>query len=133
MPKKNLLILSYFKTRNALMFDSIFAFATAIKEAEKYVNMYDSKVSCADDRPLEVGKVLPNYLEKVKLTNKTLHEIKLNFLKKLKISINGLTGLITFKNKKRSEFSLDVLQLKETGLFKVNLIKMSKFSFIINK
>ena len=56
------------------MFDSIFAFATAIKEAEKYVNMYDSKVSCADDRPLEVGKVLPNYLEKVKLTNKTLQK-----------------------------------------------------------
>ena len=64
------------------MFDSIFAFATAIKEAEKYVNMYDSKVSCADDRPLEVGKVLPNYLEKVKLTNKTLQkEKKINFLK----------------------------------------------------
>jgi hypothetical protein len=47
------------------MFDSIFAFATALKEAEKYVNLYDSKVSCAEDRPLEVGKALPSYLEKV--------------------------------------------------------------------
>lgn len=47
------------------MFDSIFAFATALKEAEKYVNLYDSKVSCSEDRPLEVGKALPSYLEKV--------------------------------------------------------------------
>jgi len=37
----------------------------------------------------------------------------------MQVSVNGLTGLISFKNKKRSEFSLDVLQLKETGLFKV--------------
>jgi hypothetical protein len=31
---------------------------------------------------------------------------------------NGLTGSISFQDKQRKEFELDVLQLKETGLFK---------------
>ncbi len=32
--------------------------------------------------------------------------------------MQGLTGLISFQNRERKTFDLDVLQLKETGLFK---------------
>ena len=37
-----------------------------------------------------------------------------------KVTINGLTGYISFENKQRKDFEVDVLQLKETGLFKVS-------------
>ena len=93
-----------FKTRNALMFDAIFAFSAAIKEASKSLNLNEGHVSCVEDRPLEIGSLLPHYIEKT--------------------SVQGLTGLISFQNRERREFSLDVLQLKETGLFKVKLFFM---------
>ena len=81
------------------MFDSIFAFSAAIKEAIKSLNLNEGQVSCVDDRPLQIGSLLPHYVEKV--------------------SVEGLTGQINFQNRERREFTLDVLQLKETGLFKV--------------
>jgi hypothetical protein len=80
------------------MFDAIFAFSTAIKEASKSLNLNEGQVSCVEDRPLQIGSLLPHYVEKV--------------------SVQGLTGQISFQNRERREFSLDVLQLKETGLFK---------------
>lgn len=83
------------------MFDSIFAFATAIKEAEKTLALNQGNVSCLEDKHLTYGSLLTTYVEKV--------------------GVRGLTGLITFQNKQRRDFELDVLQLKENGLFKVNL------------
>jgi len=53
------------KTKNALMFDSIFAFSAAIKEAEKYVNLYDGNVSCPENKHLSYGNTLRTYFENV--------------------------------------------------------------------
>jgi hypothetical protein len=49
-----------------------------------------------------------------------------NLFNKIKISVRGLTGLIKFQNKQRREFDLDVLQLKESGLFKVCFLDVLK-------
>lgn len=47
------------------MFDSIFAFSAAIKEASKSLNLNEGQVSCVEDRPLQIGSLLPHYVEKV--------------------------------------------------------------------
>jgi hypothetical protein len=59
------------------MFDTIFAFSSAIKEAAKSLNLNEGKVSCAEDHPLEIGSLLPHYLDKVII----FFHIKLNILK----------------------------------------------------
>ncbi len=104
------------------MFDSIFAFASAIKEAGKSLNLNEGKVSCAEDHPLEIGSLLTHYVEKVWIVV-DLKSRKTTYFKKKqskkKVSVQGLTGLISFQNRERRDFSLDILQLKETGLFKV--------------
>jgi hypothetical protein len=48
------------------MFDSIFAFANAIKEAEKALNLNEGNVSCINDKPLVYGKTLSTFVEKVR-------------------------------------------------------------------
>jgi hypothetical protein len=85
-------------TRNALIFDSLFSLASAIKEAEKTVNFNDANVSCINEKPLAYGRLMRGFLQDV--------------------SVNGLTGLITFQNNQRKEFELDALQLKESGVIK---------------
>jgi len=113
------------KTKNALMFDSIFAFSAAIKEAEKHVNLYEGNVSCPQNKHLSYGSTLRTFFENVNFYTKNFLTMNRTFLKriffvnKIKISVRGLTGLIKFQNKQRREFDLDVLQLKESGLFKV--------------
>ena len=49
-----------------IMFDSIFAFSAAIKEAAKSLNLNEGQVSCISNRPLEIGSLLPDYVEKVR-------------------------------------------------------------------
>lgn len=103
---KNKLLL---KTKNALLFDSIFAFASAVKEAERALSLSEGNVSCNENKALKFGGQLSSYVERV--------------------SVRGLTGLINFQNKQRRVFELDVLQLKEIGLFKVKIFK----EFLSNK
>ena len=55
------------KTKNALMFDSIFAFSAAIKEAEKNVNLYEGNVSCPQNKHLSYGSTLRTFFENVNL------------------------------------------------------------------
>ncbi|CAF0986150.1 unnamed protein product, partial [Brachionus calyciflorus] len=93
--EKNKILL---KTKNALLFDSIFTIAIAIKEAEQFINLNLGNVSCTNSHSLTFGGKLSSFVERV--------------------SLNGLTGLIKFQNKQRREFELDVLQLKEIGLYK---------------
>lgn len=76
--------------------------ASAIKEAEQAINLVEGNVSCINSKALSYGRKFGTFVERV--------------------SINGLTGLIKFQNKQRREFDLDVLQLKEIGLYKVNSI-----------
>lgn len=85
-------------TRNALIFDSLFSLATVIKEAEKTVNFNDANVSCIKEKSLAYGRLMKGFLQD--------------------IAVNGLTGLITFRNNQRKEFELDALQLKESGVIK---------------
>ncbi len=90
-------------SKNALLFDAVYFISSMIREAEKTektplnINAANS-VSCTANKPLNYGSILNTLTEKTFTT--------------------GLTGLISFQNKKRKEFELDVLQLKESGLFK---------------
>jgi hypothetical protein len=88
------------KTENALLFDSVFALANAIKEAEKSLDFRYGNVSCNDNKALKYGTSIGNYLDKV--------------------SITGLTGYITFDNRKRRDFELEIIQLRESGIIEVS-------------
>jgi hypothetical protein len=57
--------LFYLKTKYALMFDAVYAFATAIREAQRTLSLTSGNVSCADDRPLAVGNSLSTFVERV--------------------------------------------------------------------
>lgn len=98
------------KNRNALLFDSIFTLASAIKDAEKTINLIEGNVSCINSKSLSYGRKFGTFVERV--------------------SVHGLTGLIKFQNKQRREFDLEVLQLKEIGLFKVNLNLFFQLCFL---
>ena len=87
--------------KNALLFDAIFTLSAAIKEAEKSLDLNEGNVSCFERKTLSYGKILSHYVENV--------------------AVNGLTGLITFENRQRKDIELDVMQLKETGLFKCGM------------
>ena len=90
---------TFLTTKNALIFDAIYMMATVINEAEKTLNLREGHgVSCSEHRPFSHGSLLSTFVEKV--------------------AAQGLTGGIRFQDKQRKEFELDVLQLKETGLFK---------------
>ncbi|RNA26254.1 glutamate receptor kainate 2-like isoform X1, partial [Brachionus plicatilis] len=85
-------------TSNALLFDSIFTLASAIREAEQAISLVEGNVSCISSKSLSYGRKFGTFVERV--------------------AVHGLTGLIKFQNKQRREFDLDVLQLKEIGLYK---------------
>lgn len=88
----------FLRTKNALMFDAVYLMSSVIREAERTLNLNEAKLSCMERKSLVNGIMLSTHVEKA--------------------SVSGLTGLISFQNKQRKEFELDVLQLKETGLFK---------------
>ncbi len=91
----------YFKSEYALLFDSVFALSHAIQEAEKHIDFNGDIVSCDDNKSLRYGTALSKYMDRV--------------------TVNGLSGLIKFENRQRKEIDMDVLQLKEVGLVKVNM------------
>ena len=48
------------------MFDTIYAFATAIKSAERSIRgLEGGNVSCPDDKHLEIGSQLSSFVENV--------------------------------------------------------------------
>lgn len=47
------------------MFDTIYSFATAIKETENALKLDGGNVSCTDEKPSVKGAQLSTYVEKV--------------------------------------------------------------------
>ncbi len=48
------------------MFDGVYAFASAIREAQKSLILHTGNVSCSDDKPLLQGSSLSTFVERVK-------------------------------------------------------------------
>ncbi len=76
------------------------ALSNAVKEAEKSLDFRYGNVSCNNNKQLKYGTSIGIYLDKV--------------------SILGLTGQITFDNRKRRDFELEVIQLREIGIIEAS-------------
>jgi hypothetical protein len=47
------------------MFDAVYAFATAIREAQRTLSLGSGNVSCGADKPLSFGNSLSTFVERV--------------------------------------------------------------------
>ncbi|KAJ8315099.1 hypothetical protein KUTeg_007249 [Tegillarca granosa] len=83
----------------ALMYDAVHLFARALHELLKAKDVTTQALSCSKDKKWTDGISLLNYMKT--------------------IDFEGLTGRVHYDNGKRTEFSLDVVELSGTGLLKV--------------
>ena len=91
------------KTDTALLYDAVTLFATALADLDMSQVVSMTPLSCSDDTTWEHGNSLINYMKMVQ--------------------INGLTGRVKFdQNGVRTDFELEIVELKKHGLDKVMTI-----------
>ncbi|XP_046804428.1 glutamate receptor ionotropic, kainate 1 [Lucilia cuprina] len=89
----------YIETQPALMFDSVYAFATGLMALNGVHALQLRNLSCALEEPWNDGLSLYNYINTA--------------------SIKGLTGNIDLTEGRRNKFKVDLLKLKQERIMKV--------------
>ncbi|XP_032308642.1 glutamate receptor ionotropic, kainate 2 isoform X5 [Drosophila ananassae] len=90
----------YFKTESALIYDSVYSFASGLHSLHSDANKFNVKnLSCSSDQVWENGLLLYNNINSG--------------------STDGLTGNVIFVEGRRSKFKLDILKLKQERIEKV--------------
>ncbi|XP_070138569.1 glutamate receptor ionotropic, kainate 2 isoform X1 [Drosophila bipectinata] len=92
--------LPYFQTESALMYDSVYSFASGLHSLQLDVTkLVLRNLSCSSDQVWENGLLLYNNINSA--------------------STDGLTGNLFFVEGRRSKFKLDILKLKQESIQKV--------------
>ncbi|TMW47948.1 hypothetical protein DOY81_006973 [Sarcophaga bullata] len=90
---------AYIQTQPALMFDSVYAFATGLMAINGVHSLQLRNLSCDLEEPWNDGLSLYNYINTA--------------------NINGLTGTIDLTEGRRKKFKVDLLKLKQERIMKV--------------
>ncbi|KAH8269816.1 hypothetical protein KR018_012143, partial [Drosophila ironensis] len=91
----------YFQTKSALMFDSVYSFASGLHflYSERSPKFILKNLSCTSDQVWDDGILLYNHINSV--------------------TTDGLTGNVKFLEGRRTKFKLDILKLKQDQIEKV--------------
>lgn len=82
----------------ALIHDALHIFALGLQELDASSNITSSEVCCVEEKPLQCGPSLTNFLNTVEY--------------------KGITGRISFKNGARNSLKLDLIKLKQNVFVK---------------